>query len=235
MSVRLVFVHSPLLGPGSWVPVSQEMVARGWSVSVPELRDAGSSPYWRQQVESVAGGLRTDSEGLVLIAHSGAGPLLAAVADELGGRVLALFFVDAGLPKDQASRLDLLRTEMGDTFADAFEAHLRSGGRYPQWGDADLAPSVHDPAVRAVVLASQRPRPVDFWTEAVPAPGDWMQLPCAYLQLSGGYRQPARRANEMGWPVIERPSHHFAILTEPALVAADLEALLARVRVERPR
>ena len=88
---------------------------------------------------------------------------------------------------------------------------------------------------RAAVLASQRPRTVDFWTEAVPAPGGWMQLPCAYLQLSGGYGQPAGRASEMGWPMIERASNHFAILTEPALVAADLEALLGRVRVERPR
>ncbi len=202
---------------------------------MPELRDAGSSPYWRQHVDSVAGELRTDSEGLVLIAHSGAGPLLAAIADELRERVLALFFVDAGMPKDQASRLDLFRTEMGDDFADGFTARLRSGGRYPQWGDADLAPTIRDPAVRAGVLASQRPRPVDFWTEAVPAPGGWMQLPCAYLQLSGGYGQPAGRASDMGWPMIERASNHFAILTEPALVAADLEALLGRVRVERPR
>ena len=216
-------------------PVSQEMVARGWAVAVPELRDAGSSPYWRRHVESVAGGLRTDSEGLVLIAHSGAGPLLAAIADELRERVLALFFVDAGLPEDGASRLDLLRTEMGDDFADGFAAHLEAGGRYPQWRDEDLAPSVHDPAVRAAVLASQRPRTVDFWTEAVPAPGGWMQLPCAYLQLSGGYGQPAGRASEMGWPMIERASNHFAILTEPALVAADLESLLGRVRVKRPR
>ena len=211
------------------------MVARGWAVAVPELRDAGSCPYWRQHVESVAGGLRTDSEGLVLIAHSGAGPLLAAVADELGGRVLALFFVDAGLPKDQASRLDLLRTEMGDDFADGFAAHLEAGGRYPQWGDADLAPSVHDPAVRAAVLASQRPRPVDFWTEAVPAPANWVSLPCAYLRLSDGYAIPAKRAREMGWPVIERASNHFAILTEPALVAADLEASLGPMGFEGAR
>ena len=234
MSVRLVFVHSPLLGPESWAPLAREMPALGWSTAVPKLQDAGHGPYWRQHVESVVTGLHGDDE-LVLFAHSGAGALLAAIADQLRGRVRALLFVDAGLPEEGRTRLEMLRAETGDAFADGFERHLKAGGRYPDWSDADLAGSIDDSVLRAAVLESQRRRPLDFWTERIPAPTNWASLPCAYLRLSDGYAIPAKRAREMGWPVLERAANHFAILTEPALVAADLEALLGPMGFEGAR
>jgi hypothetical protein len=47
-------------------------------------------------------------------------------------------FCDAGLPRDGATRLELLAAEDPDMAA-AFRAELERGGRFPQWGDADLA------------------------------------------------------------------------------------------------
>ncbi|MEP6871574.1 MAG: alpha/beta hydrolase [Anaerolineaceae bacterium] len=226
MSAQLVFVHSPLLGPESWLPVSSVVARRGWDVALSELRDNGHVPYWRQHVDSVVSGLRGGTVELVLAAHSGAGPLLGALAHELGERVTALLFVDAGIPEDGLSRLEMLRAEMGDAFGDTFQAHLEAGGRYPEWSDRDLAPIVSDAATRAAILRSQRPRTLDFWTEEIAAPAGWKARPCGYLQLSDGYSRPMRTARELEWPVVERITNHLALLTNPAAVADDLQSLL---------
>lgn len=229
VAAQIVFVHSPLLGPESWLPVSTAIARLGWDVTLPELRDNGQVPYWRQHVDSVLAGLRNGTSELVLVAHSGAGPLLGAVADELGERVTALLFVDAGLPEDGLSRLQMLRAETGGAFGDTFQAHLEAGGRYPGWSDRDLAPIVGDAATRTAILESQRPRTLDFWTEEIAAPAGWKARPCGYLQLSGGYSRPMRTARKRGWPVVERITHHFALLTNPAAVADDLQSLLRRL------
>ncbi|MEP7217010.1 MAG: alpha/beta fold hydrolase [Anaerolineaceae bacterium] len=226
MSTQLVLVHSPLLGPGSWASVGDLMAALGWDVAVPELRDNGRAPYWPQHVRSVISALRNGTSDVVLVAHSGAGPLLAAIAHQLGTRASALLFVDAGLPGDGLSRLQMLRAEVGDAFADSFQTHLEAGGRYPEWRDRDLAPFIDARAMRATILASQRPRSLNFWTEAIAAPAGWAALPCGYLQLSDGYAMPAARAREMGWPVIERTTNHFALVTDGGTVADDLQTLL---------
>ena len=84
---------------------------------------------------------------LVLVGHSGAGPLLGAVGAGLraAGRPCGGYlFCDAGLPQDRASRLELLAVE-DEAMAEAFRAELERGGRFPEWGHADLAPLVPDP------------------------------------------------------------------------------------------
>ena len=110
----------------------------------------------------------------MLVGHSGAGPLLAAVGAGLraAGRPCAGYlFCDAGLPEDGASRLDLLAVE-DQTMATAFRAELEQGGRFPERGDAELAPLVPDPAARAALIGSLRPRGLAFFTEPLPpAPG----------------------------------------------------------------
>ncbi len=231
MPLQLVLVHSPLLGPESWASVGNELGFRNWAVVIPDLEDGGASSYWRQHVQSVGRQLAPNREPSVLIGHSGAGPLLAAIANDLGEGAAALVFVDAGLPADESSRLEMLRSEAGGRFADEFEAHLKSGGRYPEWSDLDLAALVPGAELRAAIIESMRPRAMDFWSEPLSAPAGWMERPCAYLQLSPGYAQPARKARTLGWPVIERAANHFALVTGPAEVAGDIEALLGELGI----
>src|SRR5215208_4594361 len=142
-----VLVHSPLVGPSTWAPVAAVLQAL---------------PAGRQ---------------VVLVGHSGAGPLLPAMR-ELGGRdVAAYLFVDAGLPEDSRSRLDLLRAEM----AEQLVAHLEAGGRFPEWTDADLAEIVPDAARRRQLLAEMQPRDLPFWREPLPVFHGWPDAACAYL------------------------------------------------------
>ena len=52
--------------------------------------------------------------------------------------------------------------------AEAFRAELEQGSRFPEWGDAELAPLVPDPAARAALIGSLRPRGLAFFTEPLP-------------------------------------------------------------------
>jgi hypothetical protein len=55
------------------------------------------------------------------------------------------------------------------------------------------------------------------------------RLLLTYLQLSEAYQDEATKARELGWPMAERPSHHLAPLTDPALVAESLRQLLGQL------
>jgi hypothetical protein len=67
-----------------------------------------------------------------------------------------------------------------------------------------------------------------------PAPG-WPDAPCGYLRLSDAYQEPAERAKALGWPVIELPSHHLAVLTDPEQVVGPLLDLVRQIQRDPPR
>src|SRR5215207_10380943 len=120
-----VLVHSPLVGPSTWAAVAGVLKARGLSAVTPRLSDRGEAmgPFWRQHALAVAVVLHALPAGrqVVLAGHSGAGPLLPAIREQSGRDVAAYIFVDAGIPVDGQSRLELLRTEMPEV-ADQFQA-----------------------------------------------------------------------------------------------------------------
>ena len=50
------------------------------------------------------------------------------------------------------------------------------------------------------------------------------------LQLSEAYQDQAAQAQELGWPVTQRASHHLAPLTDPCLITESLRDLLGQLR-----
>lgn len=167
---------------------------------------------------------------LVLVGHSGAGPLLPAIGQEIGHRVAAYVFVDAGIPTDGRSRIELMETE-DSPFARDLRQHLIAGRRFPEWSEADLAPLVPDALLRRLLIAELRPRPLPFFTEPIPVFAGWPDAPCAHLQFSPAYDVPARRAQEAGWSYREIVAGHFHILVDPEAVA---DALLDLIEERTP-
>jgi hypothetical protein len=227
----IVLLHSPLAGPGTWEPVARELVRRGHEVLRPELADAQGSglPFWRQHAESAARELRPrlGDRPPVLAGHSGAGPLLPAVRQALGRPVAAYAFVDAGLPRDGASRLDLLAEEaLG--WIEEFRRHLASGGRFPEWTEEQLRPLIPDPELRRAAVQGLRPRGLAFFEEPIPVFAGWPDAPCVYLQLSAAYAIPAARVQSAGWPFRRIEGGHFHLLAAPEQTADALLELLGR-------
>ena len=228
----IVLVHSPLVGPSSWLPVVPYLRALGRRVLVPELRDDGGRPYWLQHAASVEQALAREKEErrILFVGHSGAGPLLPAIARACGRPVGGYVFVDAGLPAP-GSRLDSMEREDAD-FAKRLRVSLEAGGRFPAWTDDDLSAVLPDVDARRAVIASMRPRGLDFFSEPLPDIDGWSDAPCAYLQFSHAYDVPAAEAKARGWPVRSLDAGHFHMVVDPAGVARELVALAGHAGID---
>lgn len=223
-----VLVHSPLASPATWEPVRAELRRRGIQAAAPHVRDSAASdtPYWRQEVESVVTAMRgaPAAQPLALVGHSGAGALLPSLGAALERPIAAYVFVDAGIHQDGLSRLGIMEIESA-SFAGQLQAHLEAGRRFPEWTDEQLREAIPDDARRAAVLADLQPRGLDFFSEPIPVPVGWPDAPCAFLQFSASYDQPAARARALGWPVRTIEGGHFLMLIDPETVADAIVTL----------
>jgi hypothetical protein len=230
----LVLLHSPLVGVESWGTLPAALHRGGVAATAVAVGGDDRPPFAERYVRGAVDGILAAPERpgpLVLVGHSGAGPLLAAVGARLrvaGRPAGGYLFCDAGLPEDGASRLDLLAVEDRD-MAQAFRAELEHGGRFPAWGDAELAPLVPDPAARAALIGSLQPRGLAFFTEPLPTVPGWPDAPCGFLRLSAAYDGWAAAAASRGWPTASLDAGHFHPLVDPDGVAAALLGLLGRM------
>jgi pimeloyl-ACP methyl ester carboxylesterase len=225
--VTAVLVHSPFLGPASLRPLADALAALGHPAVLLDLRPSVVAP----PVHQVLLGAFADAMGeeplegpVVLIGHSGAGPLLPAFADSLEDVVTGLVFVDAGLPTPGRS--------WRDTVPPSLYAGLRASSRegqlprWQRWFDPDpLETLVADPALRAEIADEAPEVPIAFLKEERPEV-EWTG-PAGYVQLSEPYAADAAEAESRGWPTRRLDTHHLAPATDPGPVATAILEVLA--------
>jgi hypothetical protein len=222
-------VVSPLLGSFTWSRVAREMKRAGIDALVASPRDSSDgSPWWEQHAMSVALAIRESSPAgpFVLVGHSGAGPLLPAIAAAAGRPVAAYLFVDAGIPGEEETRIEAMRREDPE-FAAELLSGLRRGERFPAWTMEDLEEVLPDEDDRRRLLQEMRPRGLEFFTERIPTSAEWPDAPCGYIRLSPAYEAPASRAAGLGWPVRRLEDGHFHMLVDPVATAGILLSVLA--------
>lgn len=227
MAAPLVLLHSPLLGPFTWRAVAQTFSERGRDVAVPawpRLSTLGEDCY-AALANSMAATLAGVGEA-ILVAHSGAGPLLPSVAALAKVPLQGVIFCDAVLPHPGLSWFDTAPPDMS--------AQLRLGaddGRLPSWEKwwppGAIERLVPDAIVRAQLVGELEPIPVAYFEELSPELD--LAVPGAYLQLSGAYVEETRIAGRRGWPVVSLPLHHLAMLTHVEAVANALDRLAERL------
>lgn len=229
-----VLVHSPLVGPLTWSLVADELRRRGIAAVTPVLEqdEDARELLWQQHAHAAAVTLRTapPDSAVVLVGHSGAGPLLPAIRQAAGRSVAAYLFVDAGLPEDGQARLG----------SGAFAQHLRAlyarGERFPNWTADALAEAVPDPVMRQRLVADLRPQPWAFWEEAPPVFARWPDAPCAYLRFTPNpaYDWAVAEARRHGWACAELAGGHFHMLVDPVAVTDALVRLAHQLGVDTP-
>lgn len=216
-----ILIHSPLVGPLTWRLVAEEMRQRGLNVRVPVLVDSPDSrePFWKQHAESVSLALSGIPKGsfVILVAHSGAGPLFPTIRQLSPNPVGAYVFVDAGIPRHGASRLDLMKSEDPE-WAGQFQVELERGESFPTWSFDDLQEVIPDEALRRQMVAEIWPRGLDFFTEPIPVFEGWPDAPCVYIQFSAPYEKPAAQARQAGWQVHRLEAGHFHMLVDAKTV-----------------
>jgi hypothetical protein len=220
--VKLVLLHSPLVGPATWDALAPLLRARGHDVVVPDFRDViqGDPPYYPRLAACAADATGADTS--ILIAHSGAGALVPAIAErcDAAGAV----FVDALLPHPSRSWFE--------TTSPSLQAHLRTlahDGRLPPWHrwwpKGTMETLLPDAAQRECFTTGLDELPLAYFEER--APDAILATPSAYLQLSGSYAAETGQAEADGWPVARLPLSHLAMLTHASDVAAEISRLAA--------
>jgi len=194
-----VLVASPFTGPFAWSKVASDLRARGRRVAVHDV-DAGIDPP------------------VVLVAHSGAGPHLPALAVR-GAGVVGMVLVDALLPHPGRSWAQTVPDAFAATLkAEAVDGNLKP---WPQWwGDARMAQLIADPHLRDEFVRACPTVPVAAIDEVM---ADVVDPPGVFVQLSDAYTPETAAARKRGWPVLVLDAQHLALLTDPKAVADAVE------------
>jgi len=229
--VTAVLVHSPFLGPASLRPLADALASLGHPAVLLDLRPSVVTPPVHQVLLGAFADAMSEEplDGpVVLIGHSGAGPLLPAFADSLDspdGGVAGLVFLDAGLPTPGRSWRDTVPASL---YAE-LRAMSREGQlpRWQRWFSPDPLEVVPDPLLRAEIADEAPEVPVAFLKEERPEI-EWAG-PAGYVRLSSPYDDDAGSAQARGWPVRRLETHHLAPATDPDPVARAVLEVLAEL------
>jgi hypothetical protein len=215
----------------TWQLVADVLRARGVRVVTPMLSrsEDGPTPYWSRHAGEVVTAIEASGiDGApVLVGHGGAGPLLPSVRPRIGGHVCGYIFVDSRLPRDGASRLDLL----DDQRAAALFRAAANDRLLLTWSYEELAGVIPDPSLRRRFVGELEPFPLAVYEEPLPVFASWPDAPCGYLRLSGAYTGQADEARRARWPTIEMDAEHYHMLVDPVSVADSLLRLVDRCEV----
>lgn len=222
-----MLIHSPHVGPLTWQLVADSLRNRGARVVTPALSHSGEdgpTPFWVRHAREVAEAIEASGipEPPVVVGHSGAGPLLPALRPCIKGVVRGYLFVDCLLPRDGASRIDLLN----DQRAAALFRAAASDRLLLTWSYEELRAVIPDDALRRRFVGQLTPVPLPIYEEPLPVFEGWPDAPCAYLMLSEVYSGAAQQAREAGWPTIELDAGHYHMLVDPDRVAGALIRLV---------
>ncbi|MFT4041823.1 MAG: alpha/beta fold hydrolase [Gordonia sp. (in: high G+C Gram-positive bacteria)] len=229
-----VLVHGAWHGGWCWRRVAQILTQRGWTVFTPTLTGVGD----RAHLASPLVGLDThvddvtrliDAEELddiVLCGHSAAGQVVTGVADRIPDRIAHLVYLDAIVPENNQSLIDVVGDAEG--LPEAFRtgaAHFGAGWLIPPTLFTAEGFGVTDPDDAAWVTRRLTPYPIRGFTDRI--------------QLTGGITQVKRQtfARCTGFPVsaidtlyeafaaapdkqaVRWEIGHDAMITHPQLVA----------------
>jgi len=206
---------------------------KGIQVAVPALTSSEGLPttYWQQHATAVRYSLRAtpSNSPLILVGHSGGGMLLPAIRQIIEQPVAAYIFVDAGLPEDGKSRLDLF----GNVEASQRFRQAAKDGFLPTWSDEELRDVIPADEPRRRLVAELRPVSLAVYEEPIPVFNGWPDAPCAYLRFGANpaYEVPAERARQDGWECIELQGEHFHMLIDPSAVTEALIELCKRMGI----
>jgi hypothetical protein len=227
----IVLLHSPSVGPATWLPCARLLHASGVDAVVPDLRHIalGGAPYWPRVAQTVADamGQLDDPAPVALVAHSNAGLFVPSVAEASPRPVDVVVLVDAAMPRSPgpvpAAAPELLASLR--RLADQY-------GVLPRWTewwpDQDLIALLPDPRARAEIVGDQPRLPLDYYEQVIPVPAGWPPSRGAYLQFTPVYDEDAGRASAAGWVVERLAGEHLHQVIDPVAVTDAMRRLVHR-------
>jgi len=239
MSV-FVIVHGGFGGGWEWTPVAELLRARGHKVFTPTLTGMGERSHLGPRVglsthiDDVVAVLEfEDIHDVVLCGASYGGMPITGAADRVAERIALLVYIDALVPVDGQSGLDLL--------PEGFGALVRAAAGEDGHGWISIPDGVLPPAgvgeadtVRRYV-ARLRDQPVASFTEPIHLTNAPDRVRRAFIRCTGyeldvggdPIEPMAARARAEGWPYRELNAPHDPHLFDPTATAVLLDELAA--------
>ena len=230
-----VVVHGGFGGAWEWTPVARRLRRRGHEVFSPTLTGMGERAHLaapdvgvHTHVDDVVAVLEMeDLCDVVLCAHSYGGIPVTGAADRVPKRIGMLIYVDALVPRDGQSALDLLP----DWFTDEAQATADARGRVPMPRVLEPPAGWIDESERNRYVRRLRPQPLGSFTEPVRLSGAADDVPTAFIRCTRAapHGDPiaamAARARAHGWAYRELDAPHDPQLLDPDNTARILHEL----------
>lgn len=243
-----VVVHGAWGGGWEWAAVAGALRDHGHEVHTPTLTGLGDRAHLglaepiglSTHVADVVSVLEMeDLEDVVLCGASYGGMPVTGAADQASERVARVVYVDALVPHDGRSALDLLPSGFGAQVRAGLAEH-GSAWRVPLpaalW-EALMPAGEIDEGRRQRYRARVRDHPAASFTEAVRLDGAVDRIPRAFVRCTGGrlveayaddpIERCAERARAEGWAYRELETGHDPQVFDPEGLARCLDALVA--------
>lgn len=242
----IVIVHGGFGGGWEWTSVAERLRARGHRVFTPTLTGMGErSHLGRDEVVRLATHVQDvvavleyeDLHEVVLCAASYGGVPVTGAADAAPGRIGQVVYIDALVPVDGQSALDLLPEAFADMVGDGVAEH-GDGWRMPIPPALLLAllPIGSLPEEqRARYVARVCAQPAMTFAEPIRLTGAIDDMRRVFIRCTAGEHSDelggdpieacASLARAEGWAYLELSSPHDPQVFEPAAIAALLDEL----------
>jgi pimeloyl-ACP methyl ester carboxylesterase len=228
-----------LLVPGAWLGgwcwkyVALDLRAAGHTVIPATLTGLGERTHLLSRqidldthIADIVGLFEyRDLHDVILVGHSYGGMVVTGVAEQVPGRISRLVYLDASAPRDGETNDDVI----GPTMAAQLRATAMSDG--DGW-NVPPAPYVvgrmSEHPLREWVAARLTPHPLRPFGQPVRLhSAEAAVLPRAFIQMTQSdlYRGLIARAWQAGWYTREIGGGHYAMITEPKVVASALNEI----------
>jgi pimeloyl-ACP methyl ester carboxylesterase len=235
---NFVIVHGGFGGGWEWAEVARELRVQGHEVHTPTLTGMGERWHLGPKVglsvhvKDVMASLEfEDLHRVVLCGASYGGMPVTGAADQSAERIALLIYIDALVPKDGQSALDLFPATVGEMIRANADA---DGHGWVEVPEAILPPAGLIPEdKRARYVSRLRPQPVATFTEAVQLTDGIDTIPRAFIRCivegpegAGDPIAPiAARAMAENWLYREVHAPHDPHLFDPGGTAELLHEL----------
>jgi pimeloyl-ACP methyl ester carboxylesterase len=223
-----VLVHGGFHGGWCFFRVVDVLRARGHRVFAPTLSGLGERSHlatlgvtYTTHVQDVCNVIRWEQlNRVVLCGHSYGGVIITAVADAMPDRIASLVYVDAAIPENGRSVVDLL--SVNDRTA------LLAAPRDPTGKLLMPFPAASfniNPQDRRMVDELCTPHPLNTLTEPIELTGAFERVPKKMFIRATGWegthpeRSYDRVKRDGAWRAVEIPCGHDVMLDEPARLA----------------
>jgi pimeloyl-ACP methyl ester carboxylesterase len=232
-----VIVHGGWGGGWEWTPVARRLRERGHEVFTATLTGLGERAHLGSKVglsdhieDVVAVFTFEELRDVVLCGHSSGGMVVTGVADRVPELIRRLIYIDAFVPNDGQSQVDLMPDEFREMLLKA--AKQRGDGKIPYPADVFLPEGSAPEELRTRYIRRTRPHPVATITEPIRLTGAVAELSRAYVRCTGAIDPDsdlmgpfAARAQAEGWLYRELDTPHDPMLLDPQGTAAMLDDL----------